>query len=149
MKYLHLSMIKDPQFDGHARADPHKYIAEFIETCGMFRIDVLDEVTEEELNALLDDSEPFKSTSQKINETDLDKEFAEFMEVKFEEFPEVEEEADDNFEELTLEKMQIKKSIQESLTDLEMKPLPAHLAYAYLDKDFFPCSNHIFSTQRR
>ncbi|GKD73733.1 hypothetical protein Tco_1332015 [Tanacetum coccineum] len=37
VKGHHLSMIKDCQFDGCARADPHKHIAEFIEICGMFR----------------------------------------------------------------------------------------------------------------
>ncbi|GJV01478.1 60S acidic ribosomal protein P0 [Tanacetum coccineum] len=40
------------------------------DTC--FRMDVIDEVTEEELDALLNDSEPFLSTSEKINETSLD-----------------------------------------------------------------------------
>ncbi|GJT85930.1 reverse transcriptase domain-containing protein [Tanacetum coccineum] len=30
-------MIKDRQFDGRSRADPHKHIAEFVEICGMFR----------------------------------------------------------------------------------------------------------------
>ncbi|GJV68904.1 reverse transcriptase domain-containing protein [Tanacetum coccineum] len=30
-------MNKDRQFDGRARADPHKHIAEFIEICGMFQ----------------------------------------------------------------------------------------------------------------
>ncbi|GJS72731.1 hypothetical protein Tco_0705572 [Tanacetum coccineum] len=34
VKGHHLSMIKDRQFDGRARADLHKYIAEFIEICG-------------------------------------------------------------------------------------------------------------------
>ncbi|GJW76749.1 reverse transcriptase domain-containing protein [Tanacetum coccineum] len=43
------------------------------DTC--FRIDVIDEVAEEELDALLNDYEPFPSTSEKINETSLDKEF--------------------------------------------------------------------------
>ncbi|GJR94016.1 reverse transcriptase domain-containing protein [Tanacetum coccineum] len=37
VKGHHLSMIKDRQFDGRARADPHKHITEFIEICGMFR----------------------------------------------------------------------------------------------------------------
>ncbi|GJV52882.1 reverse transcriptase domain-containing protein [Tanacetum coccineum] len=40
-----------------------------------FRMDVIDEVTEEELDVLLNDFEPFKSTFKKINETSLDKEF--------------------------------------------------------------------------
>nr|GEW24772.1 hypothetical protein [Tanacetum cinerariifolium] len=65
------------------------------DTC--FNIDVIDKVTEAELNALLNDSEPFISTSKKINETTLDREFDEFMEVKVEEFPKEEEEVDDNF----------------------------------------------------
>ncbi|GJX27333.1 reverse transcriptase domain-containing protein [Tanacetum coccineum] len=70
-----------------------------------------------------------------INETDLDKEFIEFMEVKFEEFPKEGEDANDSFEELTLEEqLRIKKSIQDPLIDLEMKPLPAHLEYAYQEK---------------
>ncbi|GKE58422.1 hypothetical protein Tco_1497607 [Tanacetum coccineum] len=37
VKGHHLSMIKDRQFDGRARADPHKHIAEFIKVCRMFR----------------------------------------------------------------------------------------------------------------
>nr|GEY60285.1 reverse transcriptase domain-containing protein [Tanacetum cinerariifolium] len=40
------------------------------DTC--FRMDVIDEVTKKELDALLDDSEPFFSTSEKINEPSLD-----------------------------------------------------------------------------
>nr|GEU32299.1 reverse transcriptase domain-containing protein [Tanacetum cinerariifolium] len=39
-------------------------------TC--FNIDVIDEVIEEELDALLYDFNPFMSTSEQINETDLD-----------------------------------------------------------------------------
>ncbi|GKA11662.1 reverse transcriptase domain-containing protein [Tanacetum coccineum] len=94
------------------------------DTC--FNIDVIDEVTEEELDALLNDSGPFMSTSEKINETDLDREFVEFMEVKFEEAPD--KEVDEYLEELSLEeRSRIKKSIQVPPTDLEMKPLPDHL----------------------
>ncbi|GKD35276.1 hypothetical protein Tco_1250785 [Tanacetum coccineum] len=36
VKGHHLSMIKDRQFDGRLRADPHKHIVEFVEICGMF-----------------------------------------------------------------------------------------------------------------
>ncbi|GJU08668.1 reverse transcriptase domain-containing protein [Tanacetum coccineum] len=72
-----------------------------------FRVDVIDEVTKEELDALVNDSEPF-----------------------------LKEEFEDNFEELPLEeKLRIKTSIQDLPTDLEMKPLPKHLEYAYLKKD--------------
>ncbi|GKA17988.1 hypothetical protein Tco_0697825 [Tanacetum coccineum] len=104
------------------------------DTC--FHMDVIDEVTEEELDALLDDSEPFLSTSEKINETSLDKEFKEFMAFDIEEIPEQEEEVKDKFEELPLEeKLRIKSSIQDPPTDLDMKPLPKHLEYAFLEKD--------------
>nr|GEX36840.1 hypothetical protein [Tanacetum cinerariifolium] len=37
VKGHHLSMIKDRQFDGRARADPHKHIIEFIKICDMFQ----------------------------------------------------------------------------------------------------------------
>ncbi|GKA37111.1 hypothetical protein Tco_0723676 [Tanacetum coccineum] len=67
---------------------------------------------QEELDALLDDSNPFLSTSEKINETSLDKEFEEFMAFDIKEIPEQEEEVEDNFEELPLEeKLRIKSSI--------------------------------------
>ncbi|GJW35449.1 hypothetical protein Tco_0058369 [Tanacetum coccineum] len=62
------------------------------------KLDLIDEVTEEELDALLDNSEPFSSTSEKINKTSLDKEFEEFMAVNIEEIPKKEEEVEDNFE---------------------------------------------------
>ncbi|GJX07394.1 hypothetical protein Tco_0195326 [Tanacetum coccineum] len=104
------------------------------DTC--FRMDVIDEVTKEELDALLDDSEPFLSTSEKINETTLDKEFKEFMAVDVEETPKQEEEVEDNFEELPLKGiLRIKTSIEDPLTDLEMNPLPKYLEYAFLEKD--------------
>ncbi|GKE39352.1 hypothetical protein Tco_1462757 [Tanacetum coccineum] len=65
-----------------------------------FRMDVIDEVTEEELDALLDDFKPFSNTLEKINKSSLDKEFEEFMAVDVEEIPKQEEEVEDNFEEL-------------------------------------------------
>ncbi|GJV25281.1 reverse transcriptase domain-containing protein [Tanacetum coccineum] len=67
------------------------------DTC--FRMDVIDEVTEKELDALLDDSKPFLSRSEKIKESSLDKEFEEFMAVDVEEIPKKEEGVEDNFKE--------------------------------------------------
>nr|GEY85722.1 hypothetical protein [Tanacetum cinerariifolium] len=69
-----------------------------------FRMDVIDEVIEEELDALLDDFEPFSNTSEKINESSLDKEFEEFIAVDVEEIPKQEEKVEDNFEELPMKK---------------------------------------------
>ncbi|GJW71538.1 hypothetical protein Tco_0128455 [Tanacetum coccineum] len=78
-----------------------------------FCMDVIDEVMEEELDALLNDSEPFLK------------------------IPEQEEEINDNFKELPLEEnLRIKTSIQEPPTDLELKPLLEHLEYAFLEKDY-------------
>ncbi|GKA67915.1 hypothetical protein Tco_0767832 [Tanacetum coccineum] len=106
------------------------------DTC--FRMDVIDEVTKEEFDALINDSEPFLSTLEKINETFLDKEFKEFMAVDVEEILEQEEQIDDNFEELPLEeKLRIKTSIQQPPIDLEIKPLPKRLEYSFLEKDSF------------
>ncbi|GJX53114.1 reverse transcriptase domain-containing protein [Tanacetum coccineum] len=46
-----------------------------------YPMDVIDDVTKEEFDALINDYEPFLSTLEKINETFLDKEFKEFMAV--------------------------------------------------------------------
>nr|GEU53380.1 reverse transcriptase domain-containing protein [Tanacetum cinerariifolium] len=71
-----------------------------------------------------------------INEASLDKEFEEFTAFDVEEINKQKEEVENNFEELTLEgNLRIKTSIQDPQTDLEMKPLPKHLEYAFLEKD--------------
>ncbi|GJW94752.1 reverse transcriptase domain-containing protein [Tanacetum coccineum] len=58
------------------------------------------------------------------------------MAADVEEIPKQEEEVKNNFKELTLEgNLRIKTSIQDPPTDLEMKPLPKHLEYAFLEKD--------------
>nr|GEV84275.1 reverse transcriptase domain-containing protein [Tanacetum cinerariifolium] len=77
------------------KAMQHSYSND--DTC--FHMDVIDEVTKEELDALLNDFEPFLSTSRKIIETSLDKEFDEFMAIYVEEILKKEEEINDNFEE--------------------------------------------------
>ncbi|GKA08836.1 hypothetical protein Tco_0688167 [Tanacetum coccineum] len=82
------------------------------DTC--FRMDVIDDVTEEELDALLDDYKPFSTTLEKISESSLDHEFEEFMAIKIEEIPEQE---------------------RDPPTDLVMKPLLEHLEYAFLEKE--------------
>ncbi|GJX39862.1 hypothetical protein Tco_0253165 [Tanacetum coccineum] len=108
------------------------------DTC--FRMDVIDEVTGEELDTMLNDSKPFSTTSEKISESSLNHELEEFTTIKIEEIPEQEEEVEDSYEVLPLEENQrIKNSIQEPPTDLVMKPLLEHLEYAFLGKDsLFP-----------
>ncbi|GKB21499.1 reverse transcriptase domain-containing protein [Tanacetum coccineum] len=99
------------------------------DTC--FYMDVIDEITEDELDALLDNSKPFQNTSEKISVTLLDKEFDEFMSGNVQE-----DEVKDDFEELPPKgELRIKTSIQDPPTDLEMKPLPKHLEYAFLEEN--------------
>ncbi|GJQ90795.1 reverse transcriptase domain-containing protein [Tanacetum coccineum] len=96
-----------------------------------FRMDVIDEITEDELDAPLDDSKPFLNTSEKISETPLDKEFDEFMSGNVQE-----DEVKNDFEELPpKDELRISTSIQYPPTDLEMKPLPKHLKYAFLEEN--------------
>ncbi|GJU42127.1 hypothetical protein Tco_1195084 [Tanacetum coccineum] len=58
------------------------------------------------------------------------------MAVDDKEIPKQEKEVEENFEELPLEdKLRIKTSIQDPPTNLEIKPLPKHLKYAFLKKD--------------
>ncbi|GKB20479.1 reverse transcriptase domain-containing protein [Tanacetum coccineum] len=98
-------------------------------TC--FCMDVIDEITNDELDDLLDDSKPFLNTSKKISETPLDKEFDEFMSGNIQE-----DEVKDNFEELPpKDELRIRTSIQDPPTDLKLKPLPKHLEYAFLEEN--------------
>ncbi|GJR98799.1 reverse transcriptase domain-containing protein [Tanacetum coccineum] len=99
------------------------------DTC--FCMDVIDEIAEDELDALLDDSKPFLNTSEKISETSLDKEFDEFMSENVQK-----DEIKDDFEELPpKDELRIRTSIQDPPTDLELKPLPKHLEYAFLEEN--------------
>ncbi|GJZ66670.1 hypothetical protein Tco_0623366 [Tanacetum coccineum] len=99
------------------------------DTC--FHMDIIDKITEDELDALLDDSKPFLNTSEKISKTPLDKEFDKFMSENVQE-----DEVKDDFEELPpKDELRIKTSIQDLPTDLEMKPLPKHLEYAFLEEN--------------
>ncbi|GJU23847.1 reverse transcriptase domain-containing protein [Tanacetum coccineum] len=126
-KELNLGIGEDRATFHIDKAMQHSHVND--DTC--FRMDVIDDITEDELDALLDDSKPFLNTSEKISETPLDKEFDEFMSENVQE-----DEIKDDFEELPPEdELRIKKSIQDPPTDLEMKPLPKHLEYAFLEEN--------------
>ncbi|GJZ99982.1 reverse transcriptase domain-containing protein [Tanacetum coccineum] len=126
-KELNLGIGEDRATFHIDKAMQHSHVND--DTC--FRIDVIDDITEDELDALLDDSKPFLNTSEKISETLLDKEFDEFMSENVQE-----DEIKDDFEELPPEdELRIKKYIQDPPTDLEMKPLPKHLEYAFLEEN--------------
>ncbi|GJR22279.1 reverse transcriptase domain-containing protein [Tanacetum coccineum] len=126
-KELNLGIGEDRATFHIDKAMQHSHIND--NTC--FRMDVIDEITEDELDALLDDSKPFLNTSEKISETPLDKEFDEFMSENVQE-----DEVKDDFEELPpKDELRIRTSIQDPPTDLEMKPLPKHLEYAFLEEN--------------
>ncbi|GKF56415.1 reverse transcriptase domain-containing protein, partial [Tanacetum coccineum] len=108
------------------KAMQHSHVND--DTC--FCMDVVDEITKDELHALLNNSKPFLNIPEQISETLLDKEFDEFMSGNVQE-----DEVKDDFEELPPEdELRIKKSIQDPPTDLEMKPLPKHLEHAFLEE---------------
>nr|GEX91223.1 reverse transcriptase domain-containing protein [Tanacetum cinerariifolium] len=90
-KELNLGIGEDRETFHIDKAMHHSYVND--DTC--FRIDVINEITEDELDDLLDDSKPFLNTSEKINETPLDKEFDKFMSGNVQE-----DEVKDDFEEL-------------------------------------------------
>ncbi|GJW76220.1 hypothetical protein Tco_0137902 [Tanacetum coccineum] len=126
-KELNLGIGEDRETFHVNKAMQHSHVND--DTC--FRMDVIDDITKDELDALVDDSKPFLNTSKKISETPLDKEFDEFMLENVQE-----DEIKDDFEELPPEdELRIKKSIQDPPTNLEMKPLLKHLEYAFLEKN--------------
>ncbi|GJS82745.1 putative nucleotidyltransferase, ribonuclease H [Tanacetum coccineum] len=126
-KELYLGIGEDRATFHIDKAMQHSYVNE--DTC--FRMDVINDITKDELDALLGDSKPFLNTSEKISETPLNIEFDEFMSENVKE-----DEIKDDFEELPPEdELIIKKSIQDPPTDLEMKPLLKHLEYAFLEEN--------------
>ncbi|GJT89673.1 hypothetical protein Tco_1078518 [Tanacetum coccineum] len=74
-KELNLRIGEDRAIFHIDKAMQHSHVND--DTC--FRMGVIDEITEDELDALLNYSKPFLNTSEKIRKTPLDKEFNEFM----------------------------------------------------------------------
>nr|GEX54057.1 reverse transcriptase domain-containing protein [Tanacetum cinerariifolium]GEX55987.1 reverse transcriptase domain-containing protein [Tanacetum cinerariifolium] len=99
IKGNHLTLIKGNQFDGRIKTDPQNHIHEFLIICDMFKykdtkiegvllmiIDVIDEILEEDLNALLDEgSEILYSIEETILKEKLFAEFDEFMAMTIDE----------------------------------------------------------------
>ncbi|GJU05026.1 reverse transcriptase domain-containing protein [Tanacetum coccineum] len=126
-KELNLGIREDRETFHIDKAMQHSHMND--DTC--FRMDVVDEITDDQFDALLDDSKPFPNTSEKISETSLDKEFDEFMSGNIQE-----DKVKDDFEKLPpIDELRIRTSIQDPPTDLELKPLPKHLEYAFLEEN--------------
>ncbi|GJU54178.1 reverse transcriptase domain-containing protein [Tanacetum coccineum] len=105
------------------------------DTC--FSIDVIDEILEEDFNALLNEcSEVFHSIKGTILEEKLFAEFDEFMAMTADENSESESDIEEPpFEKITFNTdYKIKTSLEEPPTDLELKSLPNNLEYAFLEE---------------
>nr|GEZ83366.1 reverse transcriptase domain-containing protein [Tanacetum cinerariifolium] len=108
------------------------------DTC--FSIDVIDEILEEDFDALLDQgSEIPHSIKGTILEEKLFAKFDEFMAMTADENFEFESDTKEpSFEKLTFNTdYKIKTSIEEPPTDLELKPLPDNLEYVFLEEPSF------------
>ncbi|GKC69489.1 reverse transcriptase domain-containing protein [Tanacetum coccineum] len=103
-------------------------------------IDVIDEILEEDFDALLNEgSEIFHSIEGTILEEKLFAEFDEFMAMTVDENSEFESDTEEPpSEKITFNiDYKIKISLGKPPTDLEIKPLPDNLEYAFLEEPFF------------
>ncbi|GJX43754.1 reverse transcriptase domain-containing protein [Tanacetum coccineum] len=108
------------------------------DTC--FSIDVIDEILEEDFDALLDEgSKILHSIKGTLLEEEIFAEFDEFIAMTTDENSDSESETEDPpFEKITINTdYKIKTSLEEPPTDLELKPLPDNLEYVFLEEPFF------------
>ncbi|GJY94143.1 reverse transcriptase domain-containing protein [Tanacetum coccineum] len=105
-----------------------------------FNIDVIDEILEEDFDALLDEgSKTLHSIEGTLLKEEIFVEFDEFMAMTADENSDSEYDTEDPpFEKITINtNYKIKTSIEEPLTDLELKPLPDNLEYVFLEEPSF------------
>ncbi|GJY19305.1 hypothetical protein Tco_0390796 [Tanacetum coccineum] len=108
------------------------------DTC--FSIDVIDEILEEDFDALLDEgSKILYSIEGTILEEKLFAKFDEIIAMTTEENSKSEFDIKEPpFKKITFNaNYKIKTSLKESLTDLELKPLPDNLEYVFLEEPSF------------
>ncbi|GJX81400.1 reverse transcriptase domain-containing protein [Tanacetum coccineum] len=105
-----------------------------------FSIDVIDDILEEDFNALLDEgSKIIHSIKGTLLEEEIFAEFDEFMAITADENSNSESNTEDPpFEKITINiNYKIKTSLEEPPTDLELKPLPDNLEYVFLEEPSF------------
>ncbi|GJZ61971.1 reverse transcriptase domain-containing protein [Tanacetum coccineum] len=117
-------------------ADAHSYSND--DTC--FSIDVIDEILEEDFDALLDQgSEILYSIKGTLLEEEIFAEFDKFMAMTANENYDSESDTKEQpFDKITINTdYKIKTSLEEPPTDLELKPLPDNLEYVFLEEPSF------------
>ncbi|GKE38257.1 reverse transcriptase domain-containing protein [Tanacetum coccineum] len=108
------------------------------DTC--FNIDVIDEILEEDFDALLDEgSKILHSIEGTLLEEEIFSEFDEFMAMTADENFESESNTEEPpFEKITINTdYKITTSLEEPPTDLKIKPLPDNLEYVFLEEPSF------------
>ncbi|GKC03021.1 reverse transcriptase domain-containing protein [Tanacetum coccineum] len=108
------------------------------DTC--FSIDVIDEILEEDFDALLDEeSQILYSIKGTLLGEEIFSKFDEFMAMTADENSESESNTEEPpFEKITINTdYKIKTSLEEPPTDLELKPLPDNLEYVLLEEPSF------------
>ncbi|GJW86526.1 reverse transcriptase domain-containing protein [Tanacetum coccineum] len=108
------------------------------DTC--FSIDVIDEILEEDFDALLDEGTKIPhSIKGTLLEKEIFAEFDEFMAMIADENSDSKFDTEEpSFKKITMNTdYKIKTSLEEPPTDLELKPLPDNLEYVFLEEPFF------------
>ncbi|GKA28513.1 reverse transcriptase domain-containing protein [Tanacetum coccineum] len=108
------------------------------DTC--FSIDVIDEILEEDFDALLDEgSKILHSIEGTLLEEEIFSEFDEFIAMAANENYESESDTEEPpFEKIAINTdYKIKTSLEKPPTDLELKPLPDNLEYVFLEEPSF------------
>ncbi|GJX25293.1 reverse transcriptase domain-containing protein [Tanacetum coccineum] len=108
------------------------------DTC--FSIDVIDEILEEDFDALLDEGRKIIYYIEgTLLEEEIFSEFNEFMAMTTDDNSEFESDTEEPpFDKITINTdYKIKTSLEEPPTDLELKPLPDNLEYVFLEEPSF------------
>ncbi|GKE36929.1 reverse transcriptase domain-containing protein [Tanacetum coccineum] len=108
------------------------------DTC--FSIDVIDEILEEDFDALLDEgSKILHSYEETVFEEEIFSEFDKFIAiVSNENYDSESDEEEPKFQKITINTdYKRKTSLEEPPTDLELKPLPDNLEYVFFEEPSF------------
>ncbi|GKD16422.1 reverse transcriptase domain-containing protein, partial [Tanacetum coccineum] len=135
-KQLNLGVGAEQMIFNSNYAMKHSYSND--DTC--FSIDVIDEILGEDLDALLGEgSKILHSIKGTLLEEEIFSEFDEFMAMTVDKNSESESDTEEPpFEKITINTdYKIKTSLEEPLTDLELKPLPNNLEYVFLEEPSF------------